>query len=127
MKEAKDPYKALLNYRNTPLEGIGLSPAQLLMDRRLKISLPTHADLLKTRGAQEVKEHVQKRKPGKTRICLDLRDLNRAIQRPKSLAPLTQKRVFTRLDQMKRSVRKQLSPFGRYIYLRMSFGISVAP
>ena len=68
MKEAKDPYKALLNYRNTLLEGIGLSPAQLLMDRRLKISLPTHADLLKTRGAQEVKEHVQKRKPGKTRI-----------------------------------------------------------
>ena len=61
LKKAQDPYKALLNYRNTPLEGIGLSPAQLLMGRRLKITLPTHADL-QTHGAEEVKEHFQKRK-----------------------------------------------------------------
>jgi len=32
------------------------------MGRRLKTSLPTHVDLLKTHGAQEVKEHFQKRK-----------------------------------------------------------------
>ena len=57
LKKVQDPYKALLNYRNTLLEGIGLSPAQLIMDRRLKTPLPTHADLLKTHGAQEVKEH----------------------------------------------------------------------
>ena len=62
LEKAQDPHKALLNYRNTPLEGIGLSPAQLLMGRRLKTSLPTHADLLKTHGAQEVKEHFHKRK-----------------------------------------------------------------
>ena len=62
LKKAQHPYKALLNYRNTPLEGIGLSPAQLLMGHRLKTSLPTHADLLKTHRAQEVKEHFQKRK-----------------------------------------------------------------
>ena len=61
-KKAQDPCKALLNYRNTPLEGIGLPPAQLIMVRRLKTSLPTHADLLKTHGAQEVKDHFQKRK-----------------------------------------------------------------
>ena len=60
LKKAQDPYKALLNYRKTPLEGIGLSPAQLLMVRRLKTTLPTHTDLLKTHGAQEVKEHFQK-------------------------------------------------------------------
>ena len=47
-RRAEDPYKALLNYRNTPLKGVGLSPAQLLMSRRLKTSLPTHADLLKS-------------------------------------------------------------------------------
>ena len=62
IKKAQDPHKALLNYRNTPLEGIGLSPAQLLMGRRLKTTLPTHTDLLKKHGAQEVKEHFQKRK-----------------------------------------------------------------
>ena len=62
LKKAQDPYKALLNYSNTPLEGIRLSPAQLLIGRRLKTSLPTHADLLKTHGAQEVKKHFHKRK-----------------------------------------------------------------
>lgn len=30
LKKAQDPYKGLLNYRNTPLDGINLSPAQLL-------------------------------------------------------------------------------------------------
>jgi len=58
LKKAQDLYKTLLNYRNTPLEGIGLMPAQLLMGSRLKTSLPTRADL----GAQEVKEHFLKRK-----------------------------------------------------------------
>ncbi|XP_015772962.1 PREDICTED: uncharacterized protein LOC107351183 [Acropora digitifera] len=61
-KKAQDPFKALLNYRNTPLEGTGLLPAQLLMGRRLKTTLPTHTDLQKTHEAQEVKEHFQKRK-----------------------------------------------------------------
>lgn len=30
-KDAGDPYIALLEYRNTPLEGVGLLPAQMLM------------------------------------------------------------------------------------------------
>ena len=47
LKKAQDPYKGLLNYRNTPLDGITFSPAQLLMDRRLKSSQPTKVDLLK--------------------------------------------------------------------------------
>ena len=62
LKKAEDPYKALLDYRNTPLKGMGISLAQLLIRRRLKTSLATHADLLKTHGAQEVREHIQKRK-----------------------------------------------------------------
>jgi len=37
--EAKDPYIALLNYRNTPLEN-GYSPAQLLMSRMLRTKIP---------------------------------------------------------------------------------------
>ena len=39
-KNAKDPYVALLAYRNTPLH-LGYSPAQLLMSRRLRTSVPT--------------------------------------------------------------------------------------
>ena len=60
LKKAQDPYKALLNYRITPLDGIDLSPAQILMGRRLKTSLPTDADLLKPRGGQEIKQQLQK-------------------------------------------------------------------
>jgi hypothetical protein len=40
------PNKALLDYRNTPLVGIELSPAQLQIGRRLKSSLPTSSALL---------------------------------------------------------------------------------
>ena len=60
LKKGQDPYKALLNYRNTPLDGIGLSPAQILMGRRLKTSLPTSAELLKPQGTPEIKQHLQK-------------------------------------------------------------------
>ena len=28
--KVQDPYKALLNYRNTPLNGVGLSPTQIV-------------------------------------------------------------------------------------------------
>ena len=40
LKKAEDPYVALLAYRNTPLH-LGYSPAQLLMCRRLRTSVPT--------------------------------------------------------------------------------------
>jgi len=50
MKKAKtdgqDPLLALLDWRNTPTEGIGTSPAQRLMGRRTRTLLPTHEKLL---------------------------------------------------------------------------------
>ena len=60
LKKGQDPYEALLNYRNTPVDGIGLSPAQILMGRRLETSLPTSAELLKPQGTPEIKQHLQK-------------------------------------------------------------------
>ena len=46
LRKAKDPYVALMEYRNTPVTGIGLSPSQMLNSRRLKSKLPTTAELL---------------------------------------------------------------------------------
>ena len=47
--DGKDPFEGLLKYRNTCVsvfEDIGLSPAQLLMSRRTRTTLPTHRRLL---------------------------------------------------------------------------------
>ncbi|XP_029210371.2 uncharacterized protein K02A2.6-like [Acropora millepora] len=44
--DGEDPFEGLLKYRNTPFEDIGLSPAQLLMSRRTRTTLPTHRRLL---------------------------------------------------------------------------------
>lgn len=40
MQQADDPFLALLNYRATPLLWCNLSPAELLMRRRLHTTLP---------------------------------------------------------------------------------------
>ncbi|CAC5381738.1 unnamed protein product [Mytilus coruscus] len=45
-QDGKDPYIAMLKYRNTPLENID-SPAQLLMNRRLRTTIPTIKNRLK--------------------------------------------------------------------------------
>ncbi|CAB3979326.1 Transposon Ty3-G Gag-Pol poly [Paramuricea clavata] len=58
----KDPYKALMNHRNTPLKEINQSPAQLMMGRRLKTSIPTAAPLLKSRASDEVQRILKKQK-----------------------------------------------------------------
>ena len=41
-----DPYLALLDFRNTPTEGLNRSPAQLLLGRRTKTLLPISKELL---------------------------------------------------------------------------------
>ena len=40
LKDSPDPYMALLSYRTTPLPWCGLSPAELLMGRRLRTDIP---------------------------------------------------------------------------------------
>lgn len=56
-----DPYIALLEYRNTPLEGVGYSPAQLLMGRRLKSKLPTTTALLTPESSIQVSDKLKEK------------------------------------------------------------------
>ena len=46
-KARTDPYLALLEYRNTPTQGMDTSPVMRLMSRRTRTQLPTMPELLK--------------------------------------------------------------------------------
>lgn len=65
MKKALDGkvdfLKHLMIYRSAPLQN-GLSPAQMLMGRRIRTNLPIHEDLLTPRGAHKVKLVKEKQK-----------------------------------------------------------------
>ena len=56
-----DPFVALLEYRNTPLPGIGHSPSQLLFSRSLRTKLPAPESTLKPVIPKEVKQKLQDR------------------------------------------------------------------
>lgn len=58
--------QAILQYRNTPIQGIGLSPAQLLLHRRLRDFIPSHPQLYKPHpewiaAAQKREQRLSKR------------------------------------------------------------------
>ena len=54
----KDPYLAILDYRNTPTQGTDFSPAQCSSDRHTRTLLPTSSNLLKPKeiGNEHVKQ-----------------------------------------------------------------------
>lgn len=68
LQRADDPYKALLSYRNTPLDGVNLSPAQMLVGRSMRTFIPVTDDMLEPQlyDAEEVplklKERQRKQK-----------------------------------------------------------------
>ena len=47
-ESGRDPYLSLLDWRNTPSEGVGYSPAQRLLCRRTRTLIPTAKNLLKS-------------------------------------------------------------------------------
>ena len=88
---------------------------------------------------------AMKKKNGDVRICLDPRDLNRALQRPHypmrtandAASRLGNAKVFSTMDAKagfwqirmdEESSRRTTfsTPYGRYRFLRMPFGINTA-
>ena len=69
LKDSKDPHIALLTYRATPLPWCGISPAELLMGRKLRTNVPESEmnfmpqwpDLQKFRNNDEQYKKKQKR------------------------------------------------------------------
>lgn len=61
-KARKDPYLAILAYRNTPSQNMDSSPAQRLFSRRTKTLLPTSSKLLKPAVPTKVTEQIKSNK-----------------------------------------------------------------
>ena len=62
-EDGRDPYLALLEYRNTPVSGLQYTPSQMLMSRLLRSKLPTKQTLLQPKVVDAHKDlkHRQRR------------------------------------------------------------------
>ena len=122
----------------------------VFMKARLKEELDRLVELQVIAPVKEPTDWISSmicvKKPNKLRICLDPKDLNKAIKRPNYpipnlddvLAKLSKAKFFSVVDckdgfwQVKLTESSSFlttfcSPFGRFRWLRMPFGISSAP
>ncbi|XP_062595327.1 uncharacterized protein K02A2.6-like [Saccostrea cucullata] len=84
MRKAKhsgqDPWLAVLDFRNTPTQGIGESPSQRLMNRRTKTLMPQKETLLSPCGKKDNIKKMRKEKDRQARYynrtAKDLRELH---------------------------------------------------
>ena len=76
--EGRDPYIAMLEYRNTPISGLRYAPAQLAMSRLLRSKLPTSRSVLQPRvvnAKPDLQERQQRMKRDYDRGATSLKPL----------------------------------------------------
>ena len=95
-RDGKDPWLTLLDYRNTPTEGINASPAQRLMSRRTRTLLPTASSPLRlevcTHSTEKLKSKRQKAKFYHDRPAKQLPELE--IGQEVRIQPLRKKQTW---------------------------------
>lgn len=165
------PYAALVNEYDRVFEGLGVLPGEhnIVLDETVtpvvhacrNVPFALHDQLKKQLDKMEQLNVIAKvnqptdwvnsmvivkKHDGTLRICLDPRDLNRAIKRQHYKMPTREEimakfsgaKFFSKLDasngfwQLKLNDRSSElctfnTPYGRYRYLRLPFGISSAP
>ena len=92
--EGRDPYIAMLEYRNTPISGLRYAPAQLAMSRLLRSKLPTSRSVLQPRvvnAKSDLQESQQRMKRDYDRGATSLKPLTSGdvvrVQRKSSWEP----------------------------------------
>ena len=93
-EEGSDPYKAMLELRNTPMQGVNLSPAQILMQRKTRSDIPTTQKLLRPRIAEPHAALQQK-------VDTQKRQYDKHAQ-PLSQLPIGQAVIYDRFDSLGR-------------------------
>ena len=155
LKEFHDVFEGLGNIGNASVTVDPDTRPIQHAPRRIDITLHKEATLAElekkknivkeTEPTEWISSMVVVAKPGKIRICLDPKDLNKAIKRPKYQMPtldemlpkLGKAKVFTtlhgkdgfyqiKIDDESSKLTTFWTPFGRYRYLRMPFGICSA-
>ena len=58
LDDSRDPFLALLEFRNTPSETLRLSPVQIMFGRRTRTLMPIHSSLLQTELCQQTRSRL---------------------------------------------------------------------
>ena len=64
--DSRDPFLALLEFRNTPSESLQLSPVQIIFGRRTRSLIPIHSTLLQTQSSQQTRHRLMDSKAKQT-------------------------------------------------------------
>ena len=111
-----DPYLALLSYRATPIAG-GLSPAELLMGRKLKTTLPTTDKSLQPswKGTDSFRKQDMERK-AKSKVAFDSK------HRTSTLRPLNLGEDVWIPDRKEQGTVKAMLDSGRSYWIQVPSG-----